>query len=98
MRCGIDLGGTKTEAVLLDDTGEIIWRTREATPAENYGAILDTLENLIRAADAHAGNAVDIGVGMPGSLSPKTGKIRNSNTQSLIGKPFREDIQDRLGR
>ena len=41
MRCGIDLGGTKTEAVILDDTGEIIWRTREATPAENYHAILE---------------------------------------------------------
>ena len=98
MRCGIDLGGTKTEAVILDDNGEIVWRAREATPADSYDAILDTLENLINAADAHAGSAVNIGIGMPGSLSPKTGNIRNSNTQSLIGKPFREDMQNRLGR
>ena len=98
MRCGIDLGGTKTEAVILDDNGEIIWRAREATPADSYDAILDTLETLICAADAHAGSTVCVGIGMPGSLSPKTGNIRNSNTQSLIGKPFREDMQDRLGR
>ena len=98
MRCGIDLGGTKTEAVIMDDTGEIVWRSREATPAESYDAILDTLETLICAADAHARSTVNVGIGMPGSLSPKTGYIRNSNTQSLIGKPFREDMQDRLGR
>ena len=98
MRCGIDLGGTKTEAVILNDNGESIWRARKATPANSYGAILDTLETLICAADAHAGSTVNVGIGMPGSLSPKTGNIRNSNTQSLIGKPFREDMQDRLGR
>ncbi|MED5323361.1 MAG: ROK family protein, partial [Pseudomonadota bacterium] len=98
MRCGIDLGGTKTEAVIMDDFGEIVWRMREATPAESYDAILDTLETLICAADAHARSTVNVGIGMPGSLSPKTGNIRNSNTQSLIGKPFREDMQNRLGR
>ena len=98
MRCGIDLGGTKTEAVILDDNGEIIWRARKATPADSYNAILDTLETLICAADSHARSTVNVGIGMPGSLSPKTGNIRNSNTQSLIGKPFREDMQDRLGR
>ena len=98
MRCGIDLGGTKTEAVILNDNGESIWRARKATPADSYDAILDMLETLICAADAHAGGTVDVGIGMPGSLSPKTGNIRNSNTQSLIGKPFREDMQNRLGR
>ena len=82
----------------MDDNGEIIWRARKATPADSYDAILDTLETLICAADAHAGSTVNIGIGMPGSLSPKTGNIRNSNTQSLIGKPFREDMQNRLGR
>ena len=82
----------------MDDNGEIIWRARKATPADSYDAILDTLETLICAADAHAGSTVNVGIGMPGSLSPKTGNIRNSNTQSLIGKPFREDMQNRLGR
>lgn len=98
MRCGIDLGGTKTEAVILDDAGDIIWRDRVPTPAQSYDAILDTLESLVHAADARAGHAVDLGIGMPGSLSPKTGKIRNSNTQCLIGQPFREHMQRRLGR
>lgn len=92
------MGGTKTEAVIMDDDGNIVWRERMPTPAQNYDAVLDTLESLVHAADARAGQSVQLGIGMPGSLSPKTGRVRNSNTRCLINMPFREDMTRRVNR
>lgn len=98
MRFGLDLGGTKMEAVLLDDAGAIIWRERSATPAGDYDAILDVITELVGKAQDESGVAPSIGIGMPGSLSPKTGLVRNSNTQSLQGRPIKQDLESRLGR
>ncbi|NCF79339.1 MAG: ROK family protein, partial [Alphaproteobacteria bacterium] len=79
MRFGLDLGGTKMEAALLDDAGAIIWRERRPTPAENYDAILDVIAGLVAKAQDETGGTPSIGIAMPGSLSPKTGLVRNSN-------------------
>lgn len=98
MRFGLDLGGTKMEAVLLQPNGEIVWRERRATPAEDYAEIIEVIAELAEKAEQESGAAPSIGIGMPGSLSPKTGLVRNSNTQSLNGQPIKQDLEARLGR
>lgn len=98
MRFGLDLGGTKMEAIIMDGSGAIVWRERCPTPAEDYRAIIDTMAGLVAAADKEAGESVSVGIGMPGSPSPKTGLVRNSNTQSLNGQPIRQDLEARLSR
>ncbi len=98
MRFGLDLGGTKMEAIVMDGAGDIIWRQRAPTPASDYTNIVQTIVQLVEAGEAAVGETVSVGIGMPGSLSPKTGWVRNSNTQSLNGQPLRQDLETRLGR
>ena len=98
MRFGLDLGGTKMEAIVMDGAGEIRWRQRAPTPAEDYPNIVQTIAELVEAGEAAIGARVSVGIGMPGSLSPKTGLVRNSNTQSLNGQPLRQDLEARLAR
>ena len=98
MRFGLDLGGTKMEAVLMDEAGAIIWRQRVATPADDYAAIVRTIAVLHETAKTQANGAISIGIGMPGSLSPKTGLVRNSNTQSLNGQPLQQDLEAATGQ
>lgn len=97
---GIDLGGTKTEAVVLDGQGAERWRRRIATPsAQGYHAVLAALSTLV--ADARSALAADaamtIGMGTPGSLTAD-GVLKNANTQCLNGRPLQHDLQDRLGQ
>ena len=98
MRFGLDLGGTKMEAVLLNEAGEIVWRQRRPTPSENYEAIIETIAELVGEADRESTQEISIGIGMPGSLSPKTGLVRNSNTQCLNGRPIQQDLKSKLAR
>ena len=98
MRFGLDLGGTKMEAVLLNEAGEIVWRQRRPTPSENYEAIIETIAELVGEADRESTQEISIGIGMPGSLSPKTGLVRNSNTQCLNGRPIQQDLESKLVR
>lgn len=98
MRFGLDLGGTKMEAVVLDGSGEIIWRERKPTPSEDYQAIVATITALVQEAERQTRTGLSIGIGMPGSLSPKTGLVRNSNTQSLNGQPIKQDLEAQIGR
>ena len=98
-KLGIDLGGTKTEGICLDETGRELFRERVPTPqAKGYNAILDTLSRLYtrmqRAIDA---GEHSLGIGTPGSLSPKTNLIRNSNTLCLNGRPLHADLEAHLG-
>ncbi len=97
-RLGVDLGGTKIEAALLDAGGEIAWRERVATPSDDYAAILQAIHGLCRRAEARAGCELPVGIGTPGSLSPQTGLLRNSNTVCMNGKPFMQDLQRILER
>ena len=98
MRFGLDLGGTKMEAVLLDDTDEIVWRERRPTPAEDYQAIIETMAALVEQGAKETTQEMTIGIGMPGSLSPKTGLVRNSNTQCLNGRNIKRDLERTMVR
>lgn len=98
MKIGIDLGGTKTEIVVLNNKGEICYRKRQATPANSYEAILDVILSLIENAETTVGETCTIGIGTPGALSPTTGLLRNSNTVVMNGKPLQRDLEHRIGR
>ncbi len=96
MRIGVDLGGTKTEVIALDDGGAVLFRQRCATPASDYSSILDAIAALVMLAEHSVGSVERIGVATPGSISPSTGFLRNSNTVVLNGKPFGKDLGGRL--
>jgi len=95
---GIDLGGTKTEFVVLDSHGRQIYRQRVSTPAHSYAEILAMIEDRVISVEAELGFAVTVGIGMPGAISPNSGLLRNSNTVCLNGQPFLNDIETRLKR
>ncbi|HXC41255.1 MAG TPA: ROK family protein [Burkholderiales bacterium] len=106
-RIGVDLGGTKTEIIALDASGRERLRRREPTPRHaaadrDYAAKLDLIAELVQYAEgelaAESSRLPSIGIGTPGAISSATGRIKNSNSTSLIGQPFKEDIQRRLGR
>ena len=96
-RIGIDLGGTKIEAAVLDPSGVVAWRQRVSTPP-GYGDIIRAMAALVQAADAHVGVTATVGVGIPGTLSPATGLVKNANSQSLIGHPLDRDLAAAIGR
>lgn len=96
-RIGIDLGGTKTEAILLDDSLDTLKRKRIPTPRDSYEGILDTVASLV--CDLSCGTEeFSIGVCTPGAVSEASGLVKNSNTLCLSGKPLRRDLEGRLGR
>jgi fructokinase len=95
-RLGIDLGGSKTEVVVLDGDLQVIFRKRVSTPAHEYEAILTMIVDLVSEASTTLGGRPSVGIGTPGAISPGTGRLRNSNTRCLNGKPFQLDIERRL--
>jgi fructokinase len=97
-RCGVDLGGTKIAAVVLDGDGTLIWERRVATPRENYDGTIDAIAALVAEADRAAGTRCTVGVGTPGAISPATGLIKNANSTWLIGRRLHDDLERRLGR
>ena len=98
MRLGVDFGGTKIEAAMLDSKGEILARLRAPNPGD-YSAAIAAVAELTARIERDTGIAAKtIGVAMPGSLSPATGLVRNSNSVWLNGKPFFEDVQAALAR
>lgn len=94
-KLGVDLGGTKTEAILLDDSLNVLERKRVSTPKDNYSEIVDTISNLVLEVSSNTSD-FSLGVCTPGAISKKTGLIKNSNTQCLIGKPLKEDLEKKL--
>lgn len=98
MRIGIDLGGTKTEGLLLAPDESERLRLRVATPRDDYDATLGVVAGLVTELERAAGHDCPVGIGMPGSLSPRDGLVRNSNSTCLNHKSFRDDIEARLGR
>lgn len=94
---GIDFGGTKIEANVLDRLGEVRWRKRVPNPGD-YGSAIDTIVELVEEAEAAVGSACTVGIGAPGSPSPKTGIMRNSNSIYLNGRRFGEDLEAVLKR
>jgi fructokinase len=96
-RIGIDLGGTKIEAAVLNPAGNIVWRRRVNTPSA-YEDIIAAIGGLVRAAEVELTVLATVGVGIPGTLSPATGLVKNANTQVLIGQALDRDLAALLDR
>mgnify|MGYP001821494496 CR=1 FL=1 len=97
-KLGIDLGGTKTEVLVLDPEGQTVFQQRVTSPAQSYDAILDLISTLVREAETELGLRASVGIGIPGAISPRTGLLRNSNTVCMNGRPFASDLEARLER
>ena len=93
MRIGIDLGGTKIEGIALDDKGNELMRQRVATPAGDYQGTVQAIYNLVNHIQASLDDVASIGIGTPGSLSPKSGLLRNSNSVCMNGQPVKQDLE-----
>lgn len=98
MRIGIDLGGTKIEGIALSNTGEELFRHRVVTPQGDYQATLRSITTLIRTIEDKINETGSIGICTPGSLSPSTGLMRNSNSVCMNGEPVLADLQNLLQR
>ncbi len=97
-RIGIDLGGTKIEAAVLGDDGAVRARRRVATPRDDYAATLRSIAALVEDLEAEMGSAAVVGVGMPGTISPATGLVKNANSVWLNGRPLADDLRRVLPR
>ncbi len=97
LRIGIDLGGTKIEGIALSRAGEGIARRRVSTPRD-YSASLDTITELARELERDAGETGTVGVGIPGTVVPRTGLVKNANSVWLNGRPLGRDLEQRLDR
>ncbi len=99
LRIGIDLGGTKTEGIVMDARGAILTRERRPTPQrEGYDAILNTIRDLVLDLEREALGPCRVGIGTPGAISTRTGFLKNSNTVCLNGKPIKQDLERLLNR
>lgn len=96
LRIGVDLGGTKIEAVCLSSEGRTLSRKRIATPQGDYDAIINAIVELVRRLSVGP-DEVRVGVGTPGSVSPLTGLMRNANSTCLNGRRFEFDLKAALG-
>lgn len=97
VRYGIDLGGTKIEAIALTAKGTPLARQRIATPQGDYAATVAAVADLLSGLRQRFGDGT-IGVGIPGAISPATGVVKNANSTCLIGQPLHHDLEGALGR
>ncbi len=97
MQIGIDLGGSKTEAIALDAAAPIVPRRRLPTPRA-YAPTLDAITRLVAELESEAGQTGTVGVGIPGVVSHATGLVKNANSTWLIGRPLQADLETRLAR
>jgi len=101
-RIGIDLGGTKIEGICLALNGDEVLRNRINTPQSNcsdrYVSILQSICDLVHDIESTSGLYGTVGIGIPGTVSVSTGKVKNANTTELIGMPLDKDLENLLGR
>lgn len=98
-RIGIDLGGTKTEIILLNGDSQELFRTRIPTVRDDYAATLRDIAGLVTQAEAAAGKSnIPVGIGIPGTISRKTGFVKNANATWLNGQAFQRDLSNYLQR
>lgn len=97
MRIGVDFGGTKIEVAAIDNAGNFCARVRAATP-DNYDQSIATVSNLVRDIEKQLKATATVGVGTPGSICPRTGRIRNANKLYLNNSDFTKDLECALGR
>ena len=94
-KIGVDLGGTKTEIIVLDENLNVLERKRVPTPQNNYNEIINTIVTLVFGASKNISD-FSLGICCPGVISKQTGLIKNSNTQCLIGKSLKIDLEHKL--
>src|SRR5271165_5528927 len=98
MRLGIDLGGTKIEIMALDAGGHVLLRQRVPTPRSDYGETIGAIRDLVLSTEARLGQLGSLGIAIPGTISPRTGLVKNANAVGLIGHPLDRDLSAVLGR
>jgi fructokinase len=99
LRIGIDLGGTKTEGLVINEAGKMLYGERRPTPQDRgYRAILKNIHALVLELEEKAGESCRVGIGTPGAISTRTGCLKNSNTVCLNGKPVKDDLEKILAR
>lgn len=98
IRIGIDLGGTKIEALALDHAGNELGRHRVPTPRDDYKGTLQAMADLVFRLETETGRKATVGAGIPGTISGVTGLVKNANSTWLNGKPLQEDLGQLLSR
>ncbi len=97
MKIGIDLGGTKTEGILIDSHGKELKRERIKTE-KNYDGSIEGISSIVNNFEKDYGLVNSVGIGMPGAISSDTALIKNANSIWLNGKPLKKDLEKRLNR
>lgn len=98
MRIGVDLGGSKIEAIALDARGRVLARQRIPTPQGDYAATVEAVASLVAGMESGLKARGSVGVGTPGAISRLTGAIKNANSTCLNGRPLKQDLEAALGR
>lgn len=98
LRIGIDVGGTKIEAAVLNSQGDILERRRIPAPTDDYQAVLEAITGLIADMERKAGGRCTLGFGIPGTISPATGLVKNAVNSPFNGYPMDRDLEQKLGR
>ena len=97
MKIGIDLGGTKTEGILIDNSGKELSRNRIKTE-KNYDGTIEGIISIVKKFENDFGVSESVGIGMPGAVSTETALVKNANSIWLNGKPFKKDLEKELNR
>jgi fructokinase len=98
MRIGVDLGGTKIEALALDSAGRELRRLRVATPQQDYAGTVEAIAQLVCELERETEANGTVGVGIPGTIVAATGLVKNANSTWLNGRPLGHDLSETLGR
>ncbi len=98
LRMGVDLGGTKIEVAVYDDAGRELVRRRAPTPRAGYDAALEEFARLIAEAEKEAGARCSVGIGMPGTIVPRSGRVVNAYNTPFNGRRLKQDLEKKLDR
>jgi fructokinase len=98
MRLGVDLGGTKIEVAVFDDPMKEVFRKRAPTPRAGYDVALEEFAGLILDAEKQAGGRCSVGIGMPGTIAPRSGRVVNAYNTPFNGRRLKQDLERKLDR
>ena len=98
VRIGVDVGGTKIEAIALSRGGDVLVRKRVASPHGDYSATVEAIATLVDQVEHDTAQAGSVGVAIPGTISTATGLVKNANSTWLNGRPLGRDLAARLRR